>query len=100
MGVAKDGEVPSFDGAKIMKQEVVRQGLQQPCKIVLGTGLDLQGDLGKFGEEKDGFYHLVIDIAARTAADPKAVTRQLSYAKLTGENDSWTVHLSKQKVVC
>jgi hypothetical protein len=97
--VPKDGEIPSFDGAKIQKQERLRKGLQQACKIVVGAGLDLQGDLGKFGEEKDGFYHLVIDIAAITAADPNSVTRQLSYAKLTEESNGWTVHLSKQKVV-
>lgn len=96
---SSDGRPPSFGGARALRQERFRQGLKQTCKVVIGRGLDLLQDLKTFGAEKDGYYHLVIDLATQSA-EPNTVARQLSYAKLSQSDDGWGVALSKQKVVC
>lgn len=95
------GEIPRLkDSKNVVNLDRCANGLGQSCRASIGRGLDIPMDLQKFGEEKDGFYHLVIDIVARTVADPKVVTRQLTYAKLAGEADKYAVSVSKQRVVC
>jgi len=72
--------------------------MRQSCKIVF-QGLDAQHDLKKLGAEKDGYYHLIIDLATNPPAR-NCVTRQLSYAKLTEADGKWTISVMKQKAVC
>eukprot|EP00927_Polykrikos_kofoidii_P047973 TRINITY_DN42231_c0_g2_i1.p1 TRINITY_DN42231_c0_g2~~TRINITY_DN42231_c0_g2_i1.p1 ORF type:complete len:310 (-),score=53.14 TRINITY_DN42231_c0_g2_i1:43-972(-) len=94
-----EGKLPNLCGARTLRQEKFSKGLKQSCKVGIERGLELQDDLKSFGAEKDGYYHLVIDLALQTN-DQSVVSRQLSYAKLTQSEDRWVVNLSKQKVVC
>lgn len=94
-----DGAVPSFLGAKQTQQETFRQGLQQTCQVTF-SGVDAAAGIASHGEEKDGFYHLVVDIAAVGASGlPVVMTRQLSYAKLAKSDAGCTLSLVKQKAV-
>merc|ERR1712187_835331 len=88
---------PSFSNSRQTKQERFGKGLRQNCKLSFDS-LDLQGELKKFGTEEEGYYHVVIDIAAQKTS--AAVWRQLSYAKIKLPDASkWSLELVKQKAV-
>eukprot|EP00929_Paragymnodinium_shiwhaense_P115634 TRINITY_DN84625_c0_g1_i1.p1 TRINITY_DN84625_c0_g1~~TRINITY_DN84625_c0_g1_i1.p1 ORF type:complete len:321 (+),score=64.47 TRINITY_DN84625_c0_g1_i1:139-1101(+) len=93
-----DAPPPSFGGARIQRQERVKSGLKQVCKIPVEKSLDLAEEIKNFGAEKEGFYHLVLDVAAATP-EPNAVSRQLSYIKLSEADGRLVASLSKQKVI-
>jgi len=95
---ATEGAVPSFDGARETQRETFRKGLRQTCKVNF-SATDLVAAVAAFGAEKDGYFHLVIDIAACSLNGEIVMGRQLSYIKLSFAEDKTTVSMSKQKAV-
>eukprot|EP00928_Gymnodinium_smaydae_P023501 TRINITY_DN19371_c0_g5_i1.p1 TRINITY_DN19371_c0_g5~~TRINITY_DN19371_c0_g5_i1.p1 ORF type:complete len:324 (+),score=42.55 TRINITY_DN19371_c0_g5_i1:111-974(+) len=77
----EEGSLPSFGEPSARRAERFPKGLRQTCRVDVGQTCQAAQN---FGEEKDGYFHLVLDVVARTPPSPDLVTRCILYARLDG----------------